>query len=42
VPSEFIQVLQAVTVLVIVAGREYLDILLAMITIRRRARERLA
>ncbi len=42
VPSEFIQVLQAVTVLVIVAGREYLDIVLAMITIRRKARERLA
>ncbi len=42
VPSEFIQVLQAVIVLVIVAGRGYLDIMLDKMIIRRRARERLA
>lgn len=42
VPSEFIQVLQAVIVLVIVAGRGYLDILLDKMIIHRRARERLA
>jgi len=41
VPSEFIQVLQAVIVLVIVAGRGYLDIVLDKMIIRRKARERL-
>ena len=41
VPSEFIQVLQAVTVLVIVAGRGSLDILLDRMVIRRKAQERI-
>jgi simple sugar transport system permease protein len=40
VPREFIQVLQAVTVLVIVAGRGYLDILIDKTIARRKARER--
>jgi len=40
VPSEISQVLQAVLVLVIVAGREYLNTLLDQIQTRRRARER--
>ena len=42
VPREFIQVLQAVTVLVIVAGRGYLDILIDKTIARRKARERTA
>lgn len=40
VPREFIQVLQAVTVLVIVAGRGYLDILIDKTIARQKARER--
>ncbi len=40
VPSEFIQVLQAVIVLVIVAGRGYLDILLDKAVARRKVQER--
>jgi simple sugar transport system permease protein len=40
VPREFIQVLQAVTVLVIVAGRGYLDIVIDKTIARRKARER--
>ena len=40
VPSEFIQVLQSVIVLVIVAGRGTLDILLDKSLIKRKARER--
>ena len=40
VPSEFIQVLQAVIVLVVVAGRGTLDILLNKSLIKRKARER--
>ncbi|MBN1266976.1 MAG: ABC transporter permease [Anaerolineales bacterium] len=42
VPSEFIQVLQAAIVLVVVAGRGYLDLLMDKMTARRRARERAA
>jgi general nucleoside transport system permease protein len=42
VPSEFIQVLQAVIVLVIVAGRGWLDMILDKNLIRRKARERTA
>ncbi len=42
VPSEFIQVLQAVIVMVIVAGRGYLDILMDKTAARRKARERTA
>jgi simple sugar transport system permease protein len=42
VPSEFIQVLQAVIVLVIVAGRGYLDIFMDRWAARRKARERTA
>jgi general nucleoside transport system permease protein len=42
VPSEFIQVLQAVIVLVIVAGRGWLDMILDKNLIRRKARERAA
>lgn len=42
VPSEFIQVLQAVIVLVIVAGRGWLDMVLDKNLIRRKARERTA
>jgi simple sugar transport system permease protein len=42
VPSEFISVLQAVIVLVIVAGRGLLDILLDKSQIKRKARERVA
>lgn len=42
VPSEFIQVLQSVIVLVIVAGRGSLDILLEKLSIRRKAREHAA
>jgi len=40
VPKEFIQVLQAVIVLVIVAGRGYLDIVLDKTIARRKAQER--
>jgi general nucleoside transport system permease protein len=40
VPSEFIQVLQSVIVLVIVAGRGVLDIILDKMQIKRKARER--
>jgi len=40
VPSEFIQVLQAVIVLVIVAGRGYLDIVIDKTVSRRKAKER--
>ena len=40
VPSEIIVVLQAVTVLVIVASREYLNITLDKLAAKRRARER--
>lgn len=40
VPSEFIQVLQAVIVLVIVAGRGYLDIFMDKLEARRKTRER--
>jgi len=39
VPSEFIQVLQAVIVLVVVAGRGTLDILINKTISRRKARE---
>jgi simple sugar transport system permease protein len=42
VPSEFIQVLQSVIVLVIVAGRGMLDIVLDKTQIKRKARERTA
>ena len=42
VPSEFIQVLQAAIVLVIVAGRGYLDIFMDKAAARRKARERTA
>ena len=42
VPSEISQVLQAVLVLVIVAGREYLNKAFDRVEARRRARERLA
>lgn len=42
VPSEFIQVLQAVIVLIIVAGRGVLDIVLNRIQVIRRSRERVA
>lgn len=42
VPSEFIQVLQAAIVLVIVAGRGYLDLFLDKAAARRKARERSA
>jgi len=42
VPSEFIQVLQAVIVLIIVAGRGVLDIVLNRIQVLRRSRERVA
>ncbi|HHY88213.1 MAG TPA: ABC transporter permease [Chloroflexi bacterium] len=42
VPSEFIQVLQAVTVLVIVAGRETIDIIVDRSVRRRKVRERTA
>ncbi len=42
VPKEFIMVLQAVIVLVIVAGRGYLDIFLDKSIARRKARERTA
>jgi general nucleoside transport system permease protein len=40
VPGEFTQVLQAAIVLVVVAGRGYLDILMDKATARRRTRER--
>jgi simple sugar transport system permease protein len=40
VPSEFIQVLQAIIVLVSVAGRGYLNTLLDQLTARRQVRER--
>jgi len=40
VPSEFIQVLQAVIVLVIVAGRGYLDIVIDKTVSRRKAKGR--
>jgi ABC-type uncharacterized transport system permease subunit len=39
VPSEFIMVLQAIMVLVIVAGREYFNILVERMTARRQAQE---
>jgi len=42
VPSEFIQVLQAAIVLIIVAGREYLDIFMDRTAARRKAKERSA
>ena len=42
VPSEFIQVLQAAIVLVIVAGRGYLDIFMDKLAARRKTRERTA
>jgi len=42
VPSEFIQVLQAAIVLVIVAGRGYLDIFMDKAAARRKTRERTA
>jgi len=42
VPSEFISVLQAVIVLVVVAGRGMLDIVLDKTQIKRKARERVA
>jgi simple sugar transport system permease protein len=42
VPSEFVQVLQSVIVLVIVAGRGVLDILMDKSMIKRKARERAA
>jgi simple sugar transport system permease protein len=42
VPSEFIQVLQAAIVLIIVAGREYLDIFIDRTAARRKAKERSA
>jgi len=42
VPSEFIQVLQAVIVLIIVAGRGVLDIVLNRVQVIRRSRERVA
>jgi len=39
VPSEFIMILQALMVLVIVAGREYINLLLERLTARRQAKE---
>jgi simple sugar transport system permease protein len=42
VPSEFIQVLQAFIVLVVVAGRSYLDIFLEKSAARKKTRERTA
>ena len=39
VPSEFIMILQAIMVLVIVAGREYINLLLERLNARRQAKE---
>lgn len=39
VPSEFIMILQAIMVLVIVAGREYINLLLERLSARRHAKE---
>jgi ABC-type uncharacterized transport system permease subunit len=42
VPSEFIMILQAIMVLVIVAGREYINLLLERLTAHRQAKEHAA